>query len=184
VSSAKGRRAGIPERDVEAYGQEQIILHGGLCYLVAPRGTKGPPDTVVVWPRDGWAKVDLLEFKTIGGGLEEPQILLHAALAEMNCMVKVIWTKAQVDRYVEENGTRQVTGCSTLAGLMERARHSKWYERIKALHVPRRKKKVAIQLAPPGVEFAPYIAGEPCIPGFGGVKRRCTCGSYHCAGDC
>ncbi|MGL4278913.1 MAG: hypothetical protein ACRCS0_00985 [Albidovulum sp.] len=153
MSEFKGKRCDTPERDIEAYFQEQVIAHGGVCYLVAPRGTKGPPDTVVIWPRDGWAKVDILEIKTIGGGLEEPQVLFHAMLAMFNCHVRVIWTKAQVDRYVEENGTRQVSGCTTIAGLLERARASRFYERIKTLQVPRRKKKDAIQLAPAGEEF-------------------------------
>lgn len=152
MSSAKGARL-VPERDVESYLQEQVIKHGGFCYLVAPRGSKGPPDTVIVWPRDGWAKIDLAEVKTIGGGLEDIQALFHAALAMFNCHVKLFWTRAQVDRYVAENGARQSSGCSTLACLLERAKSSKFYQRLRQVKIPRRSKKDAIQLAPAGEEF-------------------------------
>jgi hypothetical protein len=180
MSSAKGRRD-IPERDIEAYLQEQVILHGGFCYLVAPRGVKGPPDTVIVWPRDGWAKVDLAEIKTIGGALEDIQALFHAALAMFNCHVKVFWTFAQIDRYVAENGSRQSSGCSTLAALLERAKTSKFYQRLKAVKIPRRAKKEAIQLAPPGEEFSSdsglrsYFA---CVRASAppGQIAYCTCG--------
>lgn len=172
MSEFKGRRCDTPERDIEAYLQEQVISHGGLCYLVAPRGVKGPPDTVVVWPRDGWAQIHLIEVKTIGGGLEEAQVLFHAALAMVNCDVRVFWTEAQVDRYAEENGCRQVSGCKTLAGLLELAKASKFYQRIKSLQVPRRKKRDAIQLAPPPVEEFGYI-------GICGL-----CGENHPTGDC
>jgi len=153
VSSAKGRRA-EPERDIEAYLQGQVLAHGGFCYLVAPRGSKGPPDTVIVWPRDGWAKVDLAEVKTTGGTLEDIQMLFHAALAVMNCHVKVFWTRAQIDRYIEENGARTSTPGITLALLLERAKSSKFYQRLKQVKIPRRDKKQAIRLAPPGEEFA------------------------------
>lgn len=152
MSSAKGSSVTL-ERDIEAYLQEQVIRHGGFCYLVAPRGSKGPPDCVIVWPRDGWARVDLAEIKTIGGAPEDIQVLFHAALAMLNCHVKVFWTRAQIDRYVEENGARASHGCTTLAGLLERAKSSKFYRRIRQVKVPRRAKKDAIQLAPAGEEF-------------------------------
>lgn len=148
MSCAKGRRF-VLEREIEEYLQEQVIAHGGFCYLVAPRGSKGPPDTVIVWPRDGWAKVDLAEIKTIGGGLEDIQALFHAALAMFNCHVKLFWTKAQIDRYIAENGARQSSACTTLAGLLERAKATNLYQRLRQVKIPRRPKREAIQLAPP-----------------------------------
>jgi hypothetical protein len=102
VSTAKGPRA-VSERDVEAYLKDQVELHGGKCILLSPRGTRGVYDANCIWPRHGWAKVDPVEVKTIGGALEPWQERLHTELAKLNCRVRVIWTKAEVDAYVRES---------------------------------------------------------------------------------
>lgn len=101
MSAAKGRRA-IPEREVEAYLKEQVELHGGRCDLLNPRGTKGLPDCLVTWRRYGWAQLHLIEVKTIGGAVDPWQERDHEARKKLNCHVRIIWTKASVDHYINE----------------------------------------------------------------------------------
>lgn len=154
MSAAKGRRGDVSEREVEAYLQEQVGLHGGFCYLVAPRGTRGPPDTVIVWPRDGWAQIHLAEIKTIGGKLEPWQERFHETLAKLNCHVRVFWTKDQVDPYVAEHGCRGSTHADTLVRLAKAGKmDSALYQGYEVVKIPSRKKRAAIQLAPAGNEF-------------------------------
>lgn len=165
MSAAKGRR-GVPEREVEAYLQEQVGLHGGFCYLVAPRGTRGPPDTVIVWPRDGWAQIHLAEIKTIGGKLEPWQEKFHENLAKLNCHVRVFWTKEQVDRYVAEHGCRGSAHADTLVRLATAGKtDTALYQGYEAVKIPRRPKRDAIRLAPPGTEFGGISNTRP--PGGG-----------------
>jgi hypothetical protein len=99
VSAGKGKR-GVQESDVETYLVEQVELHGGMCEKFHPP-PKGRPDRIVTWPAYGFARVHFVELKTIGGKLESWQERDHARRRKLGCHVFVIWTKKQVDEYIE-----------------------------------------------------------------------------------
>ncbi len=105
MSSAKGKRHTY-ERDVEAYLKARVEANGGRCDLLAPRGTKGLPDCLVTWPRAGWAQLHLIEVKAPTGSVDPWQERDHAARKALGCHVRVIWSKEDVDRYIEEYGAR------------------------------------------------------------------------------
>ena len=88
------------ESEVEKYLVEQVELHGGMCEKFNPP-PKGRPDRIVTWPAYGFALVHFVELKTIGGKLESWQERDHERRRKLNCHVFVIWTKTQVDEYVE-----------------------------------------------------------------------------------
>ena len=86
---------------VQAYLFEQVELHGGMCEHFKSPGKAGVPDCIVTWPAFGFARVHFVETKTIGGELSEGQKRDHARRKKLNCHTFVIWTKAQVDDYVQ-----------------------------------------------------------------------------------
>lgn len=90
----------MQESEVEKYLVEQVEMHGGMCEKFNPP-PKGRPDRIVTWPAYGFARIHFVELKTIGGKLESWQERDHARRRDLKCHVFVIWTKAQVDDYVE-----------------------------------------------------------------------------------
>ena len=106
MSAGKTRRSSVKEigpGGVQDYFDEQVALHGGMSEPVVRLGYRGFPDRLVTWPRHGWAKIDFVELKTIGGKLEPWQERDHERRRKFNCHVRVLWTKAMVDDYISEN---------------------------------------------------------------------------------
>lgn len=99
MSAGKLKR-NTQESEVEEYLVEQVELHGGMCEKFNPP-PKGRPDRIVTWPAYGFARIHFVELKTIGGKLESWQKRDHARRRKLGCHVFVIWTKKQVDDYVE-----------------------------------------------------------------------------------
>jgi hypothetical protein len=104
VSRGKNKRGAVKEigkGGVEEYFVEQVELHGGICPKLVDIGRKGFPDRTPMWPEYGWARIHFVELKTIGGCLESWQERYHKDLRAVGAQVFVIWTKTQVDEYVE-----------------------------------------------------------------------------------
>ena len=89
------------ESDVERYFVAQVERCGGLAEKFSSPGRKGVPDRIVTWPAAGFARVHFVELKTIGGKLESWQERDHERRRKLGCHVFVIWTKKQVDDYIE-----------------------------------------------------------------------------------
>lgn len=102
MSTARGRR-GVRECQIERYFVEQVEAAGGMAEKFVSPGKKGVPDRIVTWRAHGWARVHFVELKTVGGKLEPWQERDHEDRRKLNCFVRVIWTKKQVDDYVWEN---------------------------------------------------------------------------------
>ena len=104
MSRGKNKRGAVKEigkGGVEEYFVEQVELHGGICPKLVDIGRKGFPDRTPMWPEYGWARIHFVELKTIGGCLESWQERYHKDLRAVGAQVFVIWTKTQVDEYVE-----------------------------------------------------------------------------------
>lgn len=99
MSAGKNKR-GVLECEVEKYFVEQVTMRGGLCEKFNPP-PKGRPDRIVTWPAIGFARIHFVELKTIGGKLESWQERDHARRRKLNCYVFILWTKKQVDDYIE-----------------------------------------------------------------------------------
>jgi hypothetical protein len=100
VSAGKLKRHTL-EVDVERYFVEQVEAHGGLCEKFVSPGRKGVPDRIVTWKAYGFPRIHFVELKTIGGKLESWQYRDHERRRALNCHVFVLWTKKQVDDYIE-----------------------------------------------------------------------------------
>lgn len=104
MSAGKSRRGPVKELGrggVQEYLKEQVELHGGAWDHFSSPGKKGVPDLIITWPMHGWAKIDFVETKTIGGKLESWQDRDHKRRAKLGCHVVVIWDFGGVDRYTK-----------------------------------------------------------------------------------
>lgn len=91
----------VSEDSVERYFVQQVELHGGFAPKLKCPGTNGVHDRLVFWPEHGWARVHLVELKTIGGQLDPPQKIFHRKMDRMRVQHFTVWTHAQVDAYVQ-----------------------------------------------------------------------------------
>jgi hypothetical protein len=91
----------VTESSIEKYLVEQVKLHDGMCEKFVSPGKKFVPDRIVTWPAFSFARVHFVEAKTIGGELSEGQKRDHARRRKLGCHVFVLWTKQQVDEYVQ-----------------------------------------------------------------------------------
>lgn len=140
MSTSRGRRA-ILESKVEDYLVEQVEAHGGRADKFCTPGRRGPPDRLVTWPRVGFCKMELVEVKTIDEyghptALDQPQVQDHKARAALGCIVRVIWTKHQVNEYIRHEMSRRG------------GKESSLYQGFDVVKVPRKR----VKLAPPPVE--------------------------------
>lgn len=103
MSEGKSRRSDIKEAAIEKYLVEQVEARGGLCEKFVS-GKRGVPDRIVTWPASGWARIHFVELKTIGGKLDSAQERDHERRRRLNCIVRVLWTKAQVLAYCKQFG--------------------------------------------------------------------------------
>jgi VRR-NUC domain len=101
MSAGKLRRSDVKEESIERYLVEQVEAHDGLCEKFKT-GKRGPPDRIVTWPAYGWARIHFVEVKTIGGKLDPAQERDHERRRKRGCIVRVLWTRAQVDDYIAQ----------------------------------------------------------------------------------
>lgn len=85
------------EKIVEAYLVRRMREIGGRAYKWVSPGTGGVPDRIVIAPG---GRVHLVELKGAGGRLSEQQKHRFEELARMGCLVSVLWTREDVDRFV------------------------------------------------------------------------------------
>jgi Holliday junction resolvase-like predicted endonuclease len=84
------------EKHIEAYLVKRVKALGGIAYKW--RGHGGAADRIIVLP-DG--TVWFVEVKTIGGRLSALQKVFAADMARLNQQYCVLWTKEQVDAYID-----------------------------------------------------------------------------------
>jgi hypothetical protein len=104
LSAGKSKRGSILELGkggVQQYLFEQVEAHNGMCEHFTSPGKVGVPDCIVTWPVFSFARIHFVETKTIGGKLETWQKRDHERREKLGCCVFVLWTKHQVDKYVE-----------------------------------------------------------------------------------
>lgn len=101
MSAGKVKRVPL-EEDIEGYLVDRVQEHGGMAEKFTSPGKRGVPDRIITWPAFGFARVHFVETKTIGGTCESWQLRDHARRRRLGCHVFVIWTKKQVDEYVEK----------------------------------------------------------------------------------
>jgi hypothetical protein len=93
----------VLESTVEDHLVSQVEKHGGRCPKLVDIGRRGFPDRTVLWPDEHDARhIQFIETKTVGGRLKPWQRRYHTDLESMGFVVLVIWTKEQVDDYIEE----------------------------------------------------------------------------------
>ena len=83
------------EKHIEAYLVKRVKALGGIAYKW--RGHGGAADRIIVLP-DG--TVWFVEVKTIGGRLSALQKVFAADMARLGQRYCVLWTKEQVDAYI------------------------------------------------------------------------------------
>ena len=88
----------MKESAIERYLRERVEALGGLCEKFTSPGRRGAPDRLVTWP-DG--RMDLVEMKAPRGRLSFAQNHDHARRAERGVRVYVLYSKTDVDRYLD-----------------------------------------------------------------------------------
>ena len=102
MSASKLKRGSVLESEVENYLVERVKAFGGMCLKLKDVYRVGFPDRTVIWPEYGFARIHFVELKTIGGGYERGQEPYHKDLRKVKAMVFTLWTKAEVDRYINQ----------------------------------------------------------------------------------
>jgi hypothetical protein len=167
MSTSRGKRL-ILEGKVEEYLVDQVELYGGRADKFCTPGRRGPPDRLITWPRVGWAKMELVEVKTLDEygrptSLDPLQVQDHKERAALGCIVRVIWTKAQVDEYIRYELNRRGAKLDALLVGKKEWPGGVAYDVVK---VPRKRAKIA----PAGEEF-----GTP-------RGAHCDCSEPYCGG--
>jgi len=105
MSASKIRRGDVKEvgrGGTQEYFDKQVALAGGMTDVFDKGpGAKGRPDRVVTWPAYGFARVHFVEMKAPLGHVESWQDRDHKRRRKLGCHVFIIWTKKQVDEYVQ-----------------------------------------------------------------------------------
>lgn len=86
------------ERDVERYLTKRVEAIGGRAYKFVSPGRAGVADRIVCLPSgETW----FVEVKTEGGRMSALQNVFAEDMCRMNQKYMVIWSKQQVDLFVE-----------------------------------------------------------------------------------
>ena len=85
------------ERAVEAHLYDQVRRRGGMCVKTMPT-VAGWPDRLVILPGQ---PIVLVEMKQPKGKLSQLQIEIHRRLEKLGHPVAVLYTKAEVDLWLE-----------------------------------------------------------------------------------
>lgn len=87
------------ERDVEHYLVTEVDRLGLHCFKFLPDTAIGVPDRIVLLP---YNHVHWIEMKTEDGQLSYMQCYRHRQLKSLGHKVYVLWSKEDVDTYIEE----------------------------------------------------------------------------------
>lgn len=90
------------ERDIEQYLRTKVQAAGGWAPKWVSPGNNGVPDRIVFFP--GLAAV-FIELKAQGKKPDKLQLAQHRRLHNLGQVVRVIDSKEQVDRFIEEMTT-------------------------------------------------------------------------------
>jgi hypothetical protein len=104
MSAGKLKRGSTYEGDIEKYFVKRVEDCGAMAEKFTSPGKKFVPDRLVTWPRYGFATIHFVELKTIGGKLEPGQTRDHERRRKLGAFVFVLWTKDQVDQYIDIHG--------------------------------------------------------------------------------
>jgi hypothetical protein len=89
------------ESTVEKYLCEQVRKHGGWCEKHVCPGQRGVPDRIVAWNYVGARpEVHWIETKAPDGDVKSHQSRDHLRRVGFGFEVYVLYTKADVDRYI------------------------------------------------------------------------------------
>lgn len=91
---------GQKETPIEEYLTQQVEMRGGLCEKHTSPGRRGVPDRLITW-HGGY--MHLVETKAPKGELSALQARDHRRRRLRGVNVFVLWTKQQVDRYVQDH---------------------------------------------------------------------------------
>jgi hypothetical protein len=87
----------IREKSVEQHLIDRVEALGGIAPKWVSPGNNGVPDRIVIFPD----MLTFVETKAPDGRLSGPQKTQHKRLKKLGWEVVVIWTKEQVDTFVE-----------------------------------------------------------------------------------
>lgn len=90
----------VLEKDVEQYLVRLVREAGGRCVKFNPDSVRGMPDRIVILP--GGILVWVEMKKPRGGKLSEVQKFRHQELRRLDQIVRVCWTKEDVDQLMAE----------------------------------------------------------------------------------
>lgn len=89
------------ERDIEAYLRRKVEMAGGVAFKFVSPGNDGVPDRIVILPG---GRVVFVELKQEKGRLSGLQKWQRERIRKRGCDVRTIWTKADVDAFMQEGG--------------------------------------------------------------------------------
>ena len=90
------------EKQIEAYLVKRVKALGGAAYKFVSPAHRGVADRIVCLP-DG--STHFVELKTEGGRLSPLQEVFAADMARMNQNYCVLWSKEDVDKWIEQLGS-------------------------------------------------------------------------------
>lgn len=89
------------ESQIEARLSRGVKQAGGLCLKWVSPGCTGVMDRIVLLPG---GRVIFVELKQPGGRLSERQKWMRDVLSGLGMDVRCLWSKEQVDKFLEEVG--------------------------------------------------------------------------------
>jgi hypothetical protein len=95
------------ESTIEAYLRDEVRKLGGRAIKITSQGSRGWPDRVVVFPG---GCVEFIELKRPGGQPTPLQTKRWRQLVELGAWVETLYSKADVDRYLEQAKLRAGIG--------------------------------------------------------------------------
>ncbi|MCS4486358.1 VRR-NUC domain-containing protein [Staphylococcus americanisciuri] len=87
------------EVKVENYLAKEVKKQNGLCLKWVSPGTRGVPDRIVIMPK---GQIYFVELKQVEGKISPLQKYFHKQLEIRDHNVYVLWSKKQVDEFMEE----------------------------------------------------------------------------------
>lgn len=88
----------ILEKTIEAYLRNQVKKRGGIAFKFVSPGYNGVPDRLIVMPG---GSMYFVEVKNERGRLSPMQVQCHKMLKALGVHVYVIWSKEDVDAFME-----------------------------------------------------------------------------------
>lgn len=97
----------IGRRGVGRYLVEQVGARGGICEKHSAPGRIGVPDYLVTWQL---GQMDLIETKAPSGRVAPWQRRDHARRAKLGVGVFLVWSRGEVDAYIERRRPHWLIG--------------------------------------------------------------------------